>query len=85
MTPVAISREAPRTVTVYGLPESFFSEYVPRIQAVTAADVERAAKQYLQTDKFAVIVVGDLARIEKPIREANLGSVKVVTLDEILK
>ena len=72
-------------LVVYDLPESFFSEYVPRIQAVTAADVERAAKQYLQTDKFAVIVVGDLARIEKPIREANLGPVKVVTLDEILK
>lgn len=72
-------------LAVYGLPESFFSDYVPRIQAVTAADVERAAKQYLQTDKFAVVVVGDLSKIEKPIRDANLGPVKIVTLDEILK
>ena len=71
--------------SIYGLPESFFSEYVPKIQAVTAADVERAAKQYLQTDKFAVVVVGDLAKIEKPIRDANFGPVKVVTVDEILK
>lgn len=72
-------------LAVYGLPESFFSEYVPKIQAVTAADVERAAKQYLQTDKFAVVVVGDLSKIEKPIRDANFGPVKIVTLDEILK
>jgi len=72
-------------LAVYGLPESFFSEYVPKIQAITAADVERAAKQYLQTNNFAVVVVGDLSKIEKPIRDANFGPVKVVTLDEILK
>jgi zinc protease len=72
-------------LAVYGLPESFFNEYVPKIQAVTAADVERAARQYLQSDKFAVVVVGDLSKIEKPIRDANFGPVKTVTLDEILK
>lgn len=70
---------------VYGLPESTFSEYVGRIQAVTAADVERAAKQYVQPDRFAVIVVGDLSKIEQPIRAANLGPVRVVPVDEILK
>ena len=72
-------------LVIHGLPESFFSEYVPKIQAVTAADVERAAKQYLQSDKFAVVVVGDLSKIEKGIRDANFAPVKVVTLDEILK
>jgi predicted Zn-dependent peptidase len=72
-------------LVIYNLPESFFNEYVPRVQAITAADVERAAKQYLQTDRFAVVVCGDLKVIEKPIRAANLGPVKVLTLDEILK
>ena len=70
---------------IYGLPDSFFSDYIPKIQAVTAADVERAAKQYLVKDKFAVVVVGDLAKIEKPIRDANLGPVRIVKLDEVLK
>ena len=72
-------------LVVYNLPESFLSEYVGRIRAVTAADVERAAKQYLQPDRFAVVVVGDLKQIEKPIRDANLGPVRVVTVDEVLK
>ncbi|HEX5216568.1 MAG TPA: pitrilysin family protein [Vicinamibacterales bacterium] len=72
-------------LAVYGLPESFFSEYVPKIQAVSVADVERAARQYLQSDKFAVVVVGDLTKIEKGIRAANFGPVRVVTVDEILK
>jgi zinc protease len=72
-------------LVIYDLPESFFNEYVPKIQAVTAADIERAAKQYLVTEAFAVVVVGDLARIEKPIREAKLGPVRVVPVEEILK
>jgi predicted Zn-dependent peptidase len=70
---------------VYGLEDSFFGEYVPKIEAVSSTDVERAAKQYLMTDRFAVVVVGDLARIEKPIRDANFGPVRVVAMDDVLK
>ena len=72
-------------LVIYGLPETFFTEYVPKILAVTPADVTRVANQYVQPDRFAVIVVGDLAKIEKGIRAANLGPVKVVTIDEVLK
>jgi len=72
-------------LVIYGLPESTFAEYVPKIRAVTAADVTRAADTYLQTDRFAVVVVGDLAVIEQPIRDANLGPVRVLSVDEILK
>jgi predicted Zn-dependent peptidase len=72
-------------LVVYSLPETFFSEYVPKIQGTTPAEVLKAAAQYIQSDKFAVVVVGDLAKIEKPIRDANLGPVRVVWADEILK
>jgi zinc protease len=72
-------------LVVFNLPDSTFDEYVAKIQAVTAADVARAAKTYLQTDKFAVVVVGDLATIEGPIREAKLGPVRVLTVDEVMK
>ena len=72
-------------LVVYGLPESFFSDYVPKIQAVTAADVQKAAAQYIQPDRFAVVVVGDLAKIEPLIRAANLGPVRVLSADEVLK
>jgi predicted Zn-dependent peptidase len=70
---------------VYNLPDSFLTEYVQKIQAVTAKEVQRAAAQYVQPDNFAVVVVGDLASIETPVREAKLGPVRVVTPDEILK
>lgn len=73
------------SMVVYGLPETYFNDYVTKILAVTPADVTRVAAQYIQPDKFAVVVVGDLSKIEKGIRAANLGPVRVVTLDEVLK
>ncbi len=72
-------------MVVYGLPETYFNEYVAKVLAVTPADVSRVAQQYIQPDRFAVVVVGDLAKIEKGIRAANLGPVRVVTVDEVLK
>ena len=36
---------------VYGLPDDYFSNYVQRIQAVTAADVQRVARKYIQPDR----------------------------------
>jgi zinc protease len=72
-------------LVVYGLNESLFNEYVSKIQAVTGAEALRAANQYIQPDKFAVIVVGDLSKIEAPIRAANLGPVRVVPIDDVLK
>jgi zinc protease len=57
---------------------------VQKIQAVTAADVGRVAQKYVQPDRFAVVVVGDLAKIEPQIKAQNLGSITVLTIDEVL-
>jgi predicted Zn-dependent peptidase len=68
---------------VYHLPDDYFSNYVQKIQAVTAADVQRVAQKYIRPDRLAVIVVGDLKTIEPGIRGLNLGPVKTMTLDEV--
>jgi zinc protease len=43
----------------------FWSTYRDRIQAVTAADVQRVAKQYLVPEKMITLVVGNQAEIDK--------------------
>jgi zinc protease len=68
---------------VYHLPEDYFSKYVQNVQAVTAADVQRAAQKYVQPARFAVVVVGDLKKIEAGIRALNLGPVKVLTVNDV--
>ena len=69
---------------VYKLPENYFERYVPDIQAVTAADVQKAAATYIQPDRFAVVVAGDRKTIESGIRALKLGEVQIITVDEAL-
>jgi predicted Zn-dependent peptidase len=70
-------------LAVYKLPDTYFERYVPNIQAVTVADVQKAAATYIQPKKFAVVVVGDRAAIEPKIRALNLGPVHVMSVDEV--
>ncbi|HUU34861.1 MAG TPA: pitrilysin family protein [Vicinamibacterales bacterium] len=72
-------------IAVYGLPDDVFTKYVGAVQAITAADLTRAAKQYLLLDHMAVVIVGDRARIESGIRATNLGPVTVVPVADVLK
>ncbi len=68
---------------VYHLPDDYFSRYVQNIQAVTSADVQRVAQKYVQPDRVAVVVVGDLKSIEPGIRALNLGPITTMTIDEV--
>jgi hypothetical protein len=34
---------------------------------------------------FVVVVAGDLAKIEQPIRSANFGAVTIVNVDDVLR
>ena len=70
---------------VYNLPADYYTTYTERVRAVTPADIQRVAEKYVQPDKFAVVVVGDLSKIEKPIRDLNLAPIKTLTLDELFK
>ena len=68
---------------VYHLPDDYFSKYVQNIQAVTGADVQRVAQKYIQPGRFAVVVVGDAKVIEPGIKSLNLGTVKVMSVDDV--
>ncbi|HEX4348368.1 MAG TPA: pitrilysin family protein [Vicinamibacterales bacterium] len=68
---------------VYQLPDDYFSSYVRKTQAVTAADAQRVAKAHLSPAQMAVVVVGDQKVIEPAIEGLNLGPITHLTLDEI--
>jgi predicted Zn-dependent peptidase len=69
---------------IYGLPDDYYAQYVSRIQAVTAGEVQKAAATYIQPSKFAVVIVGDRMTIEPRVRALNLGPVRVLTVEEAL-
>lgn len=69
---------------VFGLPDEYFPSYVRSVVQVNGAGVEKAASQYIQADKFAVVIVGDRKVIEAGIRALNLGPVEVLTVEQAL-
>ncbi|PYR43079.1 MAG: hypothetical protein DMF95_26745 [Acidobacteria bacterium] len=75
--------QALESLVVYGLPDDYYSKYLPAIQAVGAVDVQRMAQQYIQPDNLAIVIVGDRKTIEPPIRALNVGSIKEVSIDEV--
>jgi predicted Zn-dependent peptidase len=68
---------------VYHLPDDYFAKYVQNVEAVTAADVQRVAKQYLHTNQAAVVISGDRKSIEPAIAALKLGTIQVLTVDEV--
>ena len=49
-------------IELYGLGLDYPDRYPAIIAAVTIADVQRVAQQYLHPDRFALVVVGDLPK-----------------------
>ncbi|MEQ1561962.1 MAG: pitrilysin family protein [Nitrospiraceae bacterium] len=49
-------------VDFYGLGFEYFSDYPKWIERVTKEDVQRVAKQYLDPKRYALVVVGNLAK-----------------------
>ena len=73
-------------VFVYNLPADYYATFTDRVRAITPADAQRAAERYLQPDKFAVVVVGDLKvdRAGHPGAEPRSRST-TVTIDDVMK
>jgi zinc protease len=74
-----LDRRPAGELAVYGLPDSFLTSYAKKIQAVTKSDVRRVAQRFLLNDKFVIVVVGDRATQEAPLK--RLGPVELRDLD----
>jgi predicted Zn-dependent peptidase len=64
-----------RDLLIYGLPFDYYGGYIDRINAVTAADVQRVARRYIDPDRFDIVIVGDRSQIEAGIRALNEGPI----------
>jgi zinc protease len=69
---------------VFGLPVDYFGGYVSRVMAVTPAELQTIAAQYIKPSHFVVVVVGDGSKVESGIRALNLGPLTTLSIDEAL-
>jgi zinc protease len=52
------------SLVTYGLPDSYFNDYIAKINSVSVADVNRVANKYIDPSKVAIVIVGDRKVIE---------------------
>ena len=83
-TPDLLARQW-ETVVEHSLPDDYFNTYIPRIRQVTAADVLRVARQYLDPGHLTIVVVADRAKVESSLRALPVGKgLEVLQVDEDL-
>lgn len=55
-------------VDLHGLPETYLTDYVRRVNAVTPAVVQQMAQKYITDDKATIVVVGDRKVVEEQVK-----------------
>jgi zinc protease len=65
----------------YRYPDDYANTLKARIEAVDAPAAESALKTFIAPDAMTWVVVGDLRKIERPVRALKLGEVEVVDAD----
>jgi zinc protease len=68
-------------ILTFGLKDSYWNDYVADLAKLTPADVNASAGKLVKPDALTWVVVGDLSKIEQPIRALNFGEVTVIDVD----
>jgi zinc protease len=55
-------------VDLHGLPDTYLTEYVKRVMAVSPADVQRIMRTHLRPENMAIVVVGDKKTVEEQVK-----------------
>lgn len=79
----ALRLENPQTIAQYAInierynmPKDYYKNYLKNLSAVTAADVQEAARKYLRNENAHIIVVGNKSEVGKLKRFSANGEVK---------
>lgn len=72
----ALSLDSPQTLIsnlatqkIYNLPADYWDTYPQRVEAITAADVQRVARKYYDASRLQIVAVGDGASVRKVLEK----------------
>ncbi|MBC7841719.1 MAG: insulinase family protein [Gemmatimonadaceae bacterium] len=72
-------------LNTFGLPLTSVSDFIAKVNLVTASDVQRVAKKYLPATRATVVVVGDLAKVRAGIEALKLGTITVLEASAVAR
>jgi predicted Zn-dependent peptidase len=55
------------TIYTFELDKSFINDFRPKIEALTTADIQRAAAKYFDTYRAAIVIVGDWEKVKDQV------------------
>lgn len=65
-------------ILTYGLPDNYFNTLVDEVNALTPPQLDKAAARMIHPDALTWVIVGDLSKIEEPVRKLGFGEVQVL-------
>ena len=70
-------------IALFDLPDDYYSQFVPRIEAVTPDQVTEVAARHLDPDRLTTVIVGDLDQFGQNLGQLDLGQPALLTADSI--
>jgi len=68
-------------LALYDLPDSYFDDFVPRVEALTVDDVTAVVQRHLHPDRLTTLVVGDYGVIGRDLPKLGLGDPTLLAVD----
>ena len=69
------------TLSVQDLPKDYYQTYAAKINAITKDDLVRVAKEYIDLSHLNIVIVGDRAVIEEPLRKTGIAPIVQLGID----
>jgi zinc protease len=69
------------SLVVQGLPDDFYQTYAKNVTAVTKEDLLRVAKRYIDLNHLAIVIVGDRAKVEAPLKATGIAPITMVDIE----
>jgi len=64
-----------------GLPDNYYQQYASRISDIRKEDLVRVAKQYIDLDHLSIVIVGDRATIEAPLKATGIAPIMPLDIE----
>jgi zinc protease len=69
------------SIYTQSLPETYYQDFAAKIAAVGRDDLVRVARKYIDLEHLNIVIVGDRATIEGPLRQTGIAPIVILDAD----
>lgn len=69
------------SLVVQGLPDEYYHTYAKNVSAVTKEDLLRVAKRYIDLQHLAIVIVGNRAEVEGPLKATGIAPITILDIE----